>query len=98
MPDKLIPFMMCAAVSTTVPGSKVNISRIIEAIIIAVICAMGTSYMTTRSLETKMEINEKIRLDDRNLAIRDRVEIKNDIKEVKDIVFDHIIFGKVKAK
>lgn len=91
MPDK-IPFMM--GLAGVVPAAKVNITRIIEALVIGAICAVGTSMLLTRDISTKMDYFEKTRLEDRQLAAQDRFEIKADIKEVKDLVNDHILLEK----
>lgn len=90
--DKFTPFMLLAA--TPVPGAKVNVNRIIEAIIIAVICAMATSYVTTRVLDVRLTNMENTRISDRAAAQKDRDELKSDLKEIKDVVYDHIIYGK----
>ena len=90
MPDKHLPFMM-AAIATAIPGARVNVTRIIEAIVISCVCAMATSYVTTKILETKMDMMERTRQEDRTLASRDRVEIKQDIARIQDMVEDHIL-------
>lgn len=103
MPEKHLPFMLPPMVGLLagippVPGAKVNITRIIEAIVIAVLCAGATAYITLKTLETKFTQYEVMRVEDRTLAARDRAEIKQEIAEVKDLVMDHIIQGVRKGK
>jgi hypothetical protein len=89
MPDRFIPFML--AVGTVLPSSKINVTRIIEAVVIAIVCAAATSIMTTKVLETKMDIMEKTRVEDRTSAIRERAELKDDLIRIRCLVEDHIL-------
>ena len=97
MPEKHLPFML-SALATAVPGAKVNITRIIEALVIAAICAIATSYMTTQKLDMKLNQFEALREEDRALAQRDRIEIRQDIAALKDVVEDHILFQGKRTK
>lgn len=92
MPERIkefMPFMIGAIAS--VPGAKVNMSRVLEAIIIAAITGMVSTYGVTKVIETKMDMVIK-RMDNVELQERTgREETRNDIREVRIFINQHIL-------
>jgi len=75
-----IPFMLAAGANQP----RMSVQRLVEALVIAVLSAVGASYMTVQKLELKQEVIQK-QFDDqvqrRNLEVNG---IKNDLKSVEE--------------
>ena len=74
-----IPFMLAAGTSQP----RVSVQRIVEAVVIAVIAAVGASYMTVQKLELKQEaIQDQFnkQVERRNAEVNG---IKNDLRSVE---------------
>lgn len=74
-----IPFMLAAGASQP----KVSVQRIAEALIIAILAAVGASYMTVQKLELKQEaIQDQFnkQVERRNIEVNG---IKNDLRSME---------------
>ena len=99
MPERLkdfIPFMVGGIVA--VPGAKVNINRIIEAIIIAAVTGGIAMYGTAEVLKTQMGNIQARQTEIANDITQSLVLIRNDIRDAKQdnvdtrkILIDHMM-------
>lgn len=94
MPDKfsLLPFMM--GTLAVVPGAKVNVSRLIEAFIIAAVTGSISLYGVTKVLETKLDQFEKRLVTVEQQEHNGREEMRSDLKELRVFIQDHVLRGK----
>lgn len=92
-----LPFMMMG-VSGLVPAAKVNMTRVVEALIIAALTAGMVTWRTTAVLDAKL--TAMVQTQDRHeeydkrsyAAIITALETnKTDIKDVRDVLEEHII-------
>lgn len=88
MPDRFafLPFML----ATTIPGAKVNVARIVEALVIAALTGAVSVYGVTKVLETKIVSLEQrltaVEIDQKAL----KTEILCDIREVRGFIQTHV--------
>ena len=99
MPHKysFLPFMM-GAVGQLVPSAKVNVTRIIEAVVIAMLAGGVCTWRTTAVLDERMnsmaKAAEKHELNERELSAGIKTDIKenrDDIKKVQQALDEHIL-------
>lgn len=96
MPDKFhfLPFMISAVAS--VPGAKVNINRMIEAIIIAILTAGFTTWAATKVLNVQMIGLEQRLQRTEDLEKSNTEQLRVDIREVRNIMNEHLVSGSKK--
>lgn len=90
MPEKF-PFMIGAVGATgLIPGARVNVSRVLEAIVIAVLTAGFTTYTSTQVLDARL-----CALDTRVTTIENYNNsslstIRSDMASIRSLVEQHV--------
>lgn len=93
MPDKHLPFFL-PILATVVPGAKVNVSRIVEALVIGAVTGIVTMYGVQKQNEVQLtalriDITRMEKTEEKNTD-----EVKLQLKELRSLVEDHILRGK----
>lgn len=93
MPDKHLPFFL-PILATVVPGAKVNIPRLIEAVIIAGATAFLTMWGVQKQTAVQIENLEATMVRIETTEKDNTNELKQQVREVRSLVESHILRGK----